>query len=107
VSEHAVEHRSCQHQAYRLTCEDYDALVKRAEGKCEICRIPAQDTTRGALCIDHDPRYGYFAVRGLLCDRCNTRMRRVDRGSDPGDQRTSQYCRNAWFIGVLKRRLPA
>jgi hypothetical protein len=99
-----VTHASCQHQAYRLTCGDYDALVKRAGNKCEICRTPGIETRRGILCIDHDPRYGYFAVRGLLCDSCNHVMGRVDRGLRHGDARTYEYCQNAWFVGVLKQR---
>lgn len=96
-------HSTCHHGAYRLTCADHDALWKRAKGRCEICRIAAADTPSGKLCIDHDYRYGFFAVRGLLCNRCNSLMRYVDRG-EKSDRRTLAYCANAWFVGVLHER---
>ncbi len=97
-------HASCHHTAYRLTCADYDYLLQRSGGKCEICGTPAAGTPRGFLGIDHDVRYGYFAVRGLLCDECNSLMRYVDRRLKPADDRTRRYTANAWFIGVLVER---
>lgn len=100
ISDH---HATCQHGAYRLTCEDFEALWERAGGCCEICRVPAADTPAGKLGIDHAQEYGYFAVRGLLCAKCNSLMRYVDRG-----QKTSraarEYMANAWFVGVLHAR---
>lgn len=97
-------HATCQHVAYRLTCDDYDFLLKRAQGKCEICRIPAVETPRGSLGIDHDHRYGFLAVRGLLCDKCNAYMRRVDNGERDRDSRVTSYYTNAWFVTVLHQR---
>ncbi|MFE9844700.1 endonuclease domain-containing protein [Streptomyces goshikiensis] len=96
-------HESCQHTAYRLTCADYDALWEHAEGRCEICRKTPEETPDGRLGIDHAGEYGYFAVRGLLCSKCNTFMRYVDRGQKCNGY-ASQYLQNAWFVRVLKQR---
>ncbi|MGW4127975.1 endonuclease domain-containing protein [Amycolatopsis japonica] len=96
-------HASCHHVAYRLTCEDFDKLWKRARGCCQICRTPAEETTRGKLEIDHAGQYGIYAVRGLLCSQCNQLMAYVDRG-EKSDPRASNYLRNAWFVQVLEQR---
>lgn len=69
----------CNHTAYGLTCEDYEAMRDRAQDKCEICNTPDHQTTRGRLIIDHFQSKDLFFVRGLLCDRCNSVMSRHDR----------------------------
>lgn len=54
---------------YGLTPDAYDALVKRAAGRCEVC---------GALeplVIDHNHTTG--VVRGLICDHCNVGIGRL------------------------------
>ena len=51
-------------QRYGLSQTDYDLLMLRANGKCELCQTPAEK-----LCIDHDHSSG--KIRGILCDRCN------------------------------------
>jgi hypothetical protein len=67
----------CQtHKLYLLSCADYDELVERASGRCEICQIRGEDTAHGMLHIDHDPARGIGAVRGLLCSPCNTNLGR-------------------------------
>lgn len=96
-------HATCHHGMYRLTCEDYDALWEHAGGCCEICRTPAADTPDGKLFVDHAGAYGFFAVRGLLCSKCNSLMRYVDRG-EKHDRRASAYLANAWFVRVLHAR---
>lgn len=55
---------------YGLTLDDYDTLILRAEGRCEMC---AQMTHR--LNIDHCHETG--VVRGLLCMNCNVGLGRM------------------------------
>jgi hypothetical protein len=65
--------------------------------------VAPEDTPHGQLFIDHAGEYGYFAVRGLLCSKCNTFMRFVDRGTKAAGY-ASRYLQNAWFVRVLKAR---
>ncbi len=95
-------HGTCHHGVYGLTCAGFEALWERAGGKCEICGTAAADTPRHKLCIDHDPRYGFEAVRGLLCDRCNSLMSFVDRGRKR-DPRAYRYYARAWFLAQPER----
>lgn len=69
----------CTHALmYRLTCDEYEAMRDRADGRCEICNRPDTETPRGELVIDHFSEPGVWFVRGLLCDRCNSVMQRHD-----------------------------
>lgn len=67
-----VPHGTCHHLIYRLSCDQFDALLKRADRRCEICRSAEK------LAIDHD--HTTDEVRGLLCPGCNSRLARVDNG---------------------------
>ena len=96
-------HATCQHERYRLTCADYNDLWEHASGCCELCGTAAADTPDGKLFIDHAQDYGFFAVRGLLCSKCNSLMRYVDRG-EKQDRRAATYLANAWFVRVLHAR---
>jgi hypothetical protein len=96
-------HATCQHGRYRLTCDDFEDLWTHAEGCCEICRAPAAETPDGKLFIDHAQVYGFFAVRGLLCSKCNSLMGYVDRG-EKEDRRVRKYLANAWFVRILHAR---
>jgi hypothetical protein len=51
----------------------------------------------GVLHIDHDKALGYWAVRGLLCPSCNSRL---DQGGLIGPE-VDRYLANPWH-----RRLP-
>jgi len=62
------------HRRYMMDCETFDALWKRARGRCEICEIRSERTPHGVLHIDHDPLVGRWGVRGLLCSRCNSAL---------------------------------
>lgn len=53
---------------YKITPEDYDALVIGQRGECRICKVH-QDTLKLNLHVDHDHTTG--KVRGLLCENCN------------------------------------
>lgn len=64
-----------------MTCADFDRLLARAAGRCELCGTPEKETPRGSLVIDHFEGAGLFFVRGLICDRCNSVMSRHDRSA--------------------------
>ncbi len=67
-------HWNCAHRNYRLTCGEFDQLRRRAGDKCEICRSGPMPGPRGMLFIDHDEMKGKWAVRGLLCNTCNSSL---------------------------------
>lgn len=86
------EHESCAvHRLYKLGCDQYERLIARSGQLCEICRTSALATKRRKLFIDHaGPQW---AVRGLLCNKCNTYLE--DGSSNPpwaGD-----YLANSWW----------
>ena len=58
---------------YGLSEEDYTAMIDQAGGVCEICKQP--EVKNKDLSIDHD--HATLAVRGILCDNCNTVLGRV------------------------------
>jgi len=47
-----------------LSPSAFDAIVIRAQGRCELCNVPCRD-----LQLDHD--HATNVARGLLCTRCN------------------------------------
>ncbi|MFJ5066549.1 endonuclease VII domain-containing protein [Kitasatospora sp. NPDC088556] len=53
---------------YGLTSEEYAALLAAQGGRCAIC----QETRRRNLAVDHCHRTE--AIRGLLCNRCNSQL---------------------------------
>lgn len=54
---------------YGIDLEDYNRLLKQQKGKCAICKeVPKKDH----LCVDHNHKT--LAVRGLLCNNCNTAL---------------------------------
>jgi len=65
-------HASHAHRSYGMTCDQFDDLYRSADGRCEICGVRGEATPTGMLFIDHDRPAGYHAVRGLLCNSCNT-----------------------------------
>jgi hypothetical protein len=96
-----TEHRTCQHVAYRLTCEDVDLRLEQNGGRCEICGVPSESTYKGMLYIDHDYKYGYYAVRGLLCNACNLRL---DDDTLERTEKEVRYLSDPWWLDLLKRR---
>lgn len=85
-----------------MTCQQFDALLARSNGRCELCSIPAAETRRGFFVIDHDHKVGmsFDVVRGLVCDPCNGHMRRIDSGERPMDDRTRAYLARAQREGT-------
>lgn len=62
---------------YRLTLEEYDALLVAQDGRCAICREPKAEGEH--LHVDHCHETGN--VRGLLCNSCNLGIAHM--GEDP------------------------
>src|SRR5690606_20894336 len=58
---------------FRMTPEQYNAILAEQDGKCGMCRqFPAKAKR---LAVDHEHRDGKAGpVRGLLCFRCNRRV---------------------------------
>lgn len=54
---------------YKLSPEDYKALLQSQGGLCAICRDPPG---KMILCVDHDHATG--RVRGLLHNTCNAAL---------------------------------
>ena len=54
-------------QTYKVTKEQYDALLASQGGFCAICGGPPD---RLFYCIDHSHKTG--KIRGLLCHKCNS-----------------------------------
>lgn len=92
--------RACRHRhrRYRMDCAGYAALLRRADGKCEICRIPAAETRHGYLVIDHDYTRGFSSgdVRGLLCSTCNTRIAYPTNAENR--EAAERYLANPWHL---------
>lgn len=67
------DHDRCNtHRGYKLSCDQYESLLARCGQRCEICRYVNGAPGRLKMHIDHrGPRW---AVRGLLCNGCNTRL---------------------------------
>ena len=74
VASQATTHATCgAHRRYWLTSEQSDRLVQACGDRCQICRRPAADCRpHRKLYLDHDHHYEVWAVRGLLCPRCNS-----------------------------------
>jgi len=58
------------------------------------------------LFIDHDHRYGFSAVRGLLCSRCNSKLGGMERAHNSilkidRDPVFGPYVRNSWHLQVV------
>lgn len=95
-------HVTCsRHRGYSLSCEQFDALLNRSAGKCELCGLEGCESAWGILHIDHEHQVGWWAVRGLLCDGCNARLQRPRRPPPPPPLR--RYLANAWYQQELNR----
>lgn len=84
-------HASCYHVGYSLTCAEYNDLRRLAKGRCKVCT-----TETARLYIDHDHSIGQWAVRGLVCHRCNQHLRLVDAGQCKASASVARYLSNAW-----------
>lgn len=71
-----VRYRNIRLKKFGITEEEYEALLKRQNGVCAICKGPP-DTRWKRLAVDHD--HVTREVRGLLCMVCNTMLGRLER----------------------------
>lgn len=55
---------------FRLTLDDYEALLEEQDHACAICG--AECSSFGRLSVDHNHKTGH--VRGLLCRDCNVAL---------------------------------
>jgi hypothetical protein len=87
-------HANCSHKRYWLTCEQYEELIEACGNCCQTCQRPAAECRpHSKLYIDHDQHYGIWAVRGLLCPRCNSLL--ISDRPDPAW--AQDYIANPWF----------
>lgn len=86
--------RPCAHNTYRLDCSQYELLRADAGDRCQLCHIEPAETPQGYLVIDHDPKVGWWAVRGLVCSTCNTTRIPFEA---PTDLTLRQFLANPWY----------
>lgn len=60
-------------RTYGMTYEDYEVMLAAQGGACRICRSPDGDRS---LAVDHCHKTN--VIRGLLCNRCNTTLGKVE-----------------------------
>lgn len=98
---------NCQHAAYHgIGCDEYAEIVDWVGPHCQICGIHESDTPRGEIVLDHfdEPDRGVpHKIRGMLCDKCNALMAKVDGRKKWGDNRLNEaaarrYLATAWYL---------
>lgn len=97
-----MSHTSHQHVTYHLSCDQFEAMLARAEGRCEL---RGEVFTRTPD-IDHDHEIGFRGVRGLVCKKCNDHLRRVDSGERPMDDLTRAYLDASWHLSIPRSPRP-
>lgn len=94
---HHLLGRTCHHfTQHSLTCDQYDELLARAAGHCELCGLPESETGGKRLVVDHFQGGGVYLVRGLICDRCNSTMSCLDENKPWGPKRTWETAARAY-----------
>lgn len=92
-------HETCQHKNFRLTCQQYESLLAECRNECQACLIAAAETSLGKLVMDHDYRYGPWALRGLICSQCNS----LFGDGLEGPYWALPYLTDPWFMRELAR----
>ncbi len=96
-----IAHETCRHAFYGLSCGQYETLLAEARYRCQVCGLADYVNPTGKLFIDHDASRGDWAVRGLLCNTCNSTLG-ID-GEVPRDGRYAAYLANAWYVRELAK----
>lgn len=80
---------------YGITREQYDELLTAQNGRCALCgrRYGEMRGQRVRLDVDHDHVTG--KVRGLLCNRCNTRLGGLSDRLDVVEDKATESERHA------------
>lgn len=90
------------HRTYKMSCREFTALLARSAGHCEACGIPTEESGLKQLIIDHDHRYGFEAVRGLICSSCNQKLGGMEHSNPIAERhyipQFAEYIRKAWFV---------
>lgn len=86
---------------YRITPNEYDAILDAQGGGCAICtKVPKRGEPR--LAVDH--RHCDGLDRGLLCHRCNYQLL-GQWGEDPEFyERAAEYLRRPPAVRVIGQR---
>lgn len=80
---------AARRQLYRLSEDEFQALLKKQEWECAICR-----RLLVAPVVDHDHHMGN--VRGLLCRKCNAALGLLDDNPELLE-RAAKYLTRSWF----------
>ena len=75
---------------YRLRMETFEKMMEEQNQVCAICKNPCKNNER--LSVDHCHNTG--AVRGLLCNNCNTGIGMLNDDPDLV-RRAFEYLNNA------------
>jgi hypothetical protein len=106
---HSASGSPCHHFVYHhLTCDQYDELVARSGGRCEMCQTPIPMTGGRRLVVDHFqsslPRMRI--IRGMLCDACNATMSCLDGTKRWGPRRAFLEPRARAYQALVLQHLP-
>src|SRR5881296_1216292 len=74
---------------YGLTEEQYEAQLRRQDGRCAICGRPPKSKS---LAVDHSHKTG--RIRGLLCFFCNKFVVGKERVSAEMHRKAAEYLEN-------------
>lgn len=62
---------------YGITFEEYELMLKKQNGRCKICKTTkTHNKSHKRLSIDHCHKTN--KIRGLICDRCNVAIGRIE-----------------------------
>lgn len=96
---HRIRGRRCPHDAYLMSCDQYDELRAVADDRCQICGCDGASTNHGFLVIDHHAELGMWAVRGILCSDCNSH--RLPKSDPASDRVVRRYLAGSWYLRAL------